>query len=137
MRRTFHRRADFRQVATIVLLAMLSFAFLWHRQGGAVVVGVLLMLLTVVVTERLIHTTYTFTPDGRLLIDCGRLSKAVSIEVETIHRLHRTRGMLLVPSHFVLDYGAGHQITLMPDNEQAFVEELKRRRLQQDQLAGS
>lgn len=131
MKRTFHRRADFRQMATIVLLLLLSFVFLWHRQGGAAIIGVLLMLLAVVATERLIHTTYTFTTDGRLLIDRGRLSKAVSIEVETIHRLHRTRGMLLVPSHFVVEYGAGHQITVMPDNEPAFVEELRRRRLQQ------
>lgn len=110
-----------------MLLAVLSVAFFWQRQGSAVVVGVLLMLLTVVVIERLIHTTYTFTPDGWLVIDRGRLSRPVRIEVETIYGLRRIRGMLLVTGHLIIEYGADHRATVMPDNEKAFVTELRRR----------
>lgn len=131
--RTFHKHADFRQIATIVLLAILTLAFLWHRQGAAVVVGFVLMLLTVLATERLIHTTYTFTSDGFLVIDRGRLSKKLCIEVDTIHRLRGIKGMLLVPRHMVIEYGAGHSLTVMPDNEEAFIAELKRRRLHQNE----
>lgn len=131
--RTFHRRADWRSVLTIVLLAVLSLAFLWQRQGAAVVVGFGLMLLTVIVMERLIHTTYVLTSDGYLVIDRGRLSRCVRIEVVAIHRVRRIRGMLFVPGCLVVEYGAGHQLTVVPDNEKAFADELKRRML----LAGT
>ena len=35
--------------------------------------------------------------------------------------------MLLVASHILIEYGAGHIISVQPDNEKAFLAELRRR----------
>lgn len=110
-----------------VLPAAMSFWCFWVRTGVMPVAGFALLVLATTAIERLIHTTYTFTADGMLTIRNGHLAKPRSISVADITGTRKAGGMLLVASHILIEYGAGHITSVQPDNEKAFLAELRRR----------
>ena len=99
-----------------------------HRPALAdVVVGMI---------ERVIHTTYTFRrvkPIDRdeehefLVIDKGRLSTNVNIPVNEIVKVSTIRTALGLGHYLLLEYGAGNMTGVEPENEEAFLNELKKR----------
>lgn len=109
------------------LLAVMSFWCFWLRTTFSPFLGFVLLFMAVKAIGRLIHTTYTFTPDGLLVISSGRLSKAKTIAVADIVGAWQVKGRLLVPGHVVIEYGAGHLVSVQPDNEKAFVDEVRKR----------
>ena len=65
MERIFHARVRFGQMAFLLLFTGLAVYFLWMK---LVVLAVLFMLAMVVLVEKLVHTPYTLTSDGKLLL---------------------------------------------------------------------
>ena len=127
MNRTFHRRITIQGCIMAALPAIMSFWCFWVRTGLTPVVGFAMLLLATAAIERLIHTTYTFTPDGMLIINNGHLSRHVSINIASITSTRHVNGMFIVASHIIIEYGARHIASLQPDNEKAFTNELQRR----------
>lgn len=127
MNRTFHRRFSIQGCLVAVLLAAMSFWCFWMRTTFSPFLGFVLLFMAVKAIGRLIHTTYTFTPDGLLVISSGRLSKAKTIAVADIVGAWQVKGRLLVAGHIVIEYGAGHLVSVQPDNEKAFVDEVRKR----------
>lgn len=62
---------------------VLAVYFFWVKLPLA---ALLAMLFLVVLTERLIHTSYVFTDDGFLWIDKGRFSRKTRLELAAIDR---------------------------------------------------
>ena len=120
MERTFHRRVDAYGVAAAILPAAVSLMLFLHHTPGAVVAGLAMMLLTVIVIERLIHSTYTFTADNTLLIYSGRFSQTKTIRLGEVVRATRVSGRLLNQPHIIIRFGAGHTTSVQPENEDAF-----------------
>lgn len=60
MNRIFHYRVTAIDVSAIVLMALLSFYFFWMLR---VVVALPVAAVWVLMVERVLHTTYTFTPE--------------------------------------------------------------------------
>lgn len=110
-----------------VLLAVMSFWCFWLRTTFSPFLGLVLLLMAVKAIGRLIHTTYTFTPDGLLTISSGPLSKAKIIAVADIVGAWKVRGRLLVAGHIVIEYGAGHIVSVQPENEKAFLKDIRMR----------
>lgn len=88
------------------------------------------MLVGAAGVDRSINTTYTFTPDGQLIIARGRLGKRLTIAVDEIISARKIKGTLIVASHIVIEYGAGHITYAQPSEPDGFIKEIKRRQKQ-------
>lgn len=110
-----------------VVAVGVCFSFL-HRMG---LCAAATLLLLVVAVERIIHTTYTVTADGRLVVSYGRFSRPLSIPLSALRRVERYRrlrmGSRCLFSYLLVVYGEEKHVAVMPTDEEAFVAELKRR----------
>lgn len=87
----------------------------------------MLMGVVVLMIERIIHTVYVLTADGRLIISRGRFSRELSVPVNEIIRMSVIRPRLLGVRYILIEYGAGHETTVQPVNEEAFMREVRDR----------
>lgn len=116
----------------VFIVAAAALFFFWNRSAANAVVGFLLLMAVLLMVERIIHTMYVFTADGMLVIDKGRFSRPVAIPVGDIIKATIVRPALLPVRFVAIEYGAGHVITVQPVNEEAFVDEVKRRQKEAD-----
>ncbi len=73
MNRIFHARIAMGQYLFLILIGILTVYMLWSKLS---LPAALFMLWLVVIIEKLIHTTYTVTPDGKLMLSFGRFPGA-------------------------------------------------------------
>ena len=128
MDRIFHARVHFLMYVLLGLLTAgvcLSFVY---RLG---LCAVLMLLLLVVVVERIVHTTYTITADGRLVVSCGRFSRPRVVALRDVVRVERCRRMRVggysLFAYLLVTYGPEKAVAVMPVREDDFVETLTRR----------
>lgn len=127
MNRTFHYRVSLVNYLAVFIVAAAALFFFWNRSAANAVVGFLLLMAVLMMVERIIHTMYVFTADGMLVIDRGRFSRSIAIPVSDIIKVSIVR-LALLPVRFVtIEYGAGRVVTVQPVNEEAFVDEIRRR----------
>ncbi|OYP57248.1 PH domain-containing protein [Segatella bryantii] len=134
MDRLFHQRFTIAAKSGITVFVLLAFWFFWQKQA---LVGLFLMIIVVGMIERVLHTTYTFKrvkPIDRdeetefLIVDKGRFSRNVNIPVPEIKKV------CILPtafrlSHFILiEYGEGNVASFQPEDDQAFLAELQKRK---------
>lgn len=127
MNRSFHYRASWLNYTCIIVVAVAAMYSLWHRSVVNAIVGFLLMGVVVLMIERIIHTVYVLTADGRLVISRGRFSREMSVPVNEIIRMGVIRPKLLGVRYILIEYGAGHETTVQPVNEEAFMREVRDR----------
>lgn len=127
MNRSFHYRASWLNYTCIIVVAVAAMYSLWHRSVVNAIVGFLLMGVVVLMIERIIHTVYVLTSDGRLIISRGRFSREMSVPVNEIIRMSVIRPKLLGVRYILIEYGAGHETTVQPVNEEAFIREVRDR----------
>lgn len=127
MNRSFHYRASWLNYTCIFIVAGAAMFSLWHRSAVNAVVGFLLIGVVVLMIERIIHTVYVLTSDGRLIISRGRFSREMSVPVNEIIRMSVVRPGMLGVRYILIEYGAGHETTVQPVNEEAFMREVRER----------
>lgn len=127
MNRSFHYRASWLNYTCIIVVAVAAMYSLWHRSVVNAIVGFMLMGVVVLMIERIIHTVYVLTADGRLIISRGRFSRELSVPVNEIIRMSVIRPRLLGVRYILIEYGAGHETTVQPVNEEAFMREVRDR----------
>lgn len=125
--RSFHYRASWLNYSCIVIVAGAAMFSFWHRSAVNAIVGFLLMGVAVLMIERIIHTVYVLTSDGRLVISRGRFSRELSVPVNEIIRMRVVRPGLLGVRYVLIEYGAGHETAVQPVNEDAFMREVRDR----------
>ena len=113
MNRIFHARILPGQYLFLLLMAALAFWSLWEKN---ILLAAVCMLWLVFLIERLIHTTYTLTVDGRLRIDRGRFSR----------RRERPLSDTLV-RYVLVRYKDGRHDALQPVKEEEFIRALTKR----------
>ena len=126
MNRIFHARVPWHTFFLLLLLVIIALWSYWERSG---ILAALSLLLMVVLVERSIHTSYTVTTDGMLLISRGRFSKMFSIPLLDIHRIEQVRrvrlGSFCLNSYLLIYYGysPGEEkvVSLIPSNEEELV----------------
>ena len=110
------------QYLFLILIGILTVYMLWNRLP---LPAALFMLWLVVVVEKLIHTTYTVTPDGRLLLYFGRFSRSREILLKDVVSVERASSMQVgrfaVVRYVLVKYGAGKREALFPVKEEEFV----------------
>lgn len=128
MNRIFHARIAAGHCLFVVLSGAIAVYSLWEKN---ILVALLFMLLLVAVIEKLIHTTYTVTADGRLLLYFGRFSREKEIRLDDIIAVERASSMRIgrfaVMRYVLVRYGEDRCVALLPVKEQEFVRLLEQR----------
>ncbi len=127
MDRLFHQRFTLAAKCTITILTLLTGYLLWMRSTVNALLGLVVVVVLVIIIERVIHTVYTFTSDGNLIISHGRFVKKMTIPVNEIIKATRMTTPMRFSHYILLEYGAGHFVSVQPENDDAFINELDRR----------
>lgn len=127
MVRTFHRRFTFMSFTSAFVCAVATLWLFWTPSYIRIVLGLVMAVLFVLITERIANTKYVFTDEGRLLILTGRFTTIKEINVSEITRVDKFTDKLLRPGYLLLHYGDGHMVAVSPENDAAFVAELNKR----------
>ncbi len=129
MDRVFHAR-----IATGRYLALLLFTFmlvycLWVKY---ILIAVLWGILLLHFIEKIIHTTYTLTTDGRLLIYEGRFSRLRERPLSEVVSVERRSSMQVagcaLVRYVLITYRDGKHDALQPTDEEEFIRVLEKRR---------
>ena len=127
-RKKFHARIVPGQYLFLLLMAALAFWSLWEKN---ILLAAVCMLWLVFLIERLIHTTYTLTVDGRLRIDRGRFSRRRERPLSDIVSVERASSMRVaghaLVSYVLVCYKDGKQDALQPVKEEEFIRSLTKR----------
>ncbi|MEG1546659.1 MAG: PH domain-containing protein [Bacteroides sp.] len=122
MNRIYHARITWYQYVYLFLLAVIAFYSLWVK---LIIVAVAIILLLIVVIEKIIHTTYTLTPDGLLVISYGRYSRKLIVRMDTITKIEKKNSMNFARFHateyLLIEYGQEKYVSLMPVKESDFI----------------
>ena len=129
MNRIFHARIAVGQYLFLVLATIIVIYAMWMQHA---VMAILCMLLLIIAIERLIHTTYTLTTDGRLLLFYGRFSRSEEILLKDIISVERASSMKIgrfaVMRYVLVKYGTkGKCAVLLPVKEDLFIKTLTNR----------
>ena len=128
MNRIFHARIATGQYLFIILAGALAVYGLWEKY---ILVAVLFMLLLIVSIEKLIHTTYTITPDNKLVLFFGRFSRGKDILLKDITSVERGSSMQIgkfaVMRYVLIKYGENKCVALLPVKEDEFIRLLEER----------
>lgn len=124
--RIFHARVTVGQYLFLLLVTVVVIHEMWVKHA---LMAIIFMLLLVVVIERLIHTTYTLTVDGKLILSYGRFSRAKEISLSDIVSIERTSSMQIgrfaLLRYLLLKYGEkGKFVALFPVKEDLFIKTL-------------
>ncbi len=128
MNRIFHARIVPGQYLFLLLMAALAFWALWEKN---ILLAAACMLWLVFLIERLIHTTYTLTADGTLLIDRGRFSHRRGRPLSDIAGVERASSMQVagraLVRYVLVRYKDGKYDALQPVKEEEFIRLLTKR----------
>lgn len=129
MNRVFHARIAVGQYLFLVLIGILAVYMLWSKHP---LPAALFMLGLVVSIEKLIHTIYTVTSDGKLVLFFGRFSRGKEILLKDIISVERANSMRIgdfaVMRYVLVKYGKhGKYVVLLPVKEVEFIGLLEER----------
>ena len=126
MNRISHARITLGQYLFLLLVTGVAFWSLWNKQ---VVIAILAVGLLTVSIEKLIHTTYTVTADGNLVLYYGRFLKSKTIAVNDVSATETVCSMNLFGFRLmrcVLVHHGDKAEALMPVKEEEFVKCLRK-----------
>ena len=121
MDRIFHARITFGQYLFLLLVTGMTFWSLWEKQIWLAIVFAALLIVSI---EKLIHTTYTLTADGNLVLYYGRFMKGKTIPLTKITAVERAHSMNLFGFKLmrcVLVHYANKTEAIMPVKEEEFI----------------
>lgn len=134
MNRIFHARIAWYQYFLLIVLGANAFGFLWCKY---ILLAVFMMLLLIVVIEQVIHTTYTVTSSGELILSYGRFTRKKTIPLKEIHSIRKHHSMKFgrfsVTDYVLIEYGNEKYVSVMPVKEREFVELVEKRRIKQEE----
>lgn len=129
MDRIFHARVPFYMFIFIALVGAMALLFLWKMMP---LCGLAMLLLLIVAIERVIHTTYTITTKGLLIVSYGRFQRKKEISLQEISRVEKLRsfriGRMCLVEYLLVFYGNEKHVTVIPVKEDEFLETLQKRR---------
>ena len=123
MNKIFHARIA---VAEYLFLALITISAVYQLWVKSAIWAVPLLVLIIILIERFIHTTYTITTDGKLILYFGRFTRSKEILLKDIISIERATtmkiGRFALMRYVVVKYGAqGKCAVLLPVKEDAFI----------------
>lgn len=116
---------------TYVLLFLFAAVMVWAFWDMQPIVGLVMAMALVVTIESIIHSTYTLTTDGNLVVYRGRfrrtqtisLTDITDVELKRIHAL----GKLAAADYVLVHLRTGRHLSLMPLCPEEFMRALVKR----------
>ena len=133
MDRTFHERGSWPEIALVVILAGFVIHLFWYRSSINALMALILSGFLIIVIDKMINSTYTFTDDFKLVIRNGKFSKETVIMINEITDARVVNVKVFNHSYVLVTYGMDHEMGVRPDNEKHFLKELKRRQKKLDE----
>lgn len=128
MNRIFHARIGIWQYLFLAMIAFLTVFLLWDQYAFPAALG---MIWLIILIEKLIHTTYTITPDGKLMLYFGRFSRKREILIKDIVSVERGSSMQVgrfaLLRYVLVKCGNGKHVALLPVKEGEFIRLLEER----------
>lgn len=127
MNRIFHSKITWYNYLYLIILATTTIALLWEKR---IVAAAILMIVLIILIERIIHTTYTVTTNGLLVLSHGRFSKERTVPVSKITRIDRIKtlqiGKFCLTKYLFIKYEGGF-VAITPVKEDEIIELLSKR----------
>lgn len=133
MDRTFHEKGSWPGFALVVILAGFVIHLFWYRSSINALMALILSWFLIIVIDKMINSTYTFTDDFKLVIRYGKFSKETVIMINEITDAKIVNVKVFNRRYVLVTYGADHELGVRPDNESRFIRELKKRQKQLDE----
>lgn len=128
MNRTFHARIAWYQYFLLIVLGANAFGFLWCKY---ILLAAFMMLILIVVIEQVIHTTYTVTSEGELILSYGRFTRKKIFPVKDITSIQEHHSMKFgnfsVTEYVLIEYGKGKYVSVMPVKKREFIELIEKK----------
>lgn len=122
MNKIFHARISWYHYVSLILATGTTIWGFWDKN---IFMGILFMFYLIIIIEKIIHTSYTVTIDGELIVYNGRFSKKVKVKIGDINSIERCHTMNFRNFHFaefvLIRYKDEKYISLEPIKEQEFV----------------
>jgi len=114
----------------MITVGLLTFYLIWIKSA---ILATILSLFLILLIERTINTSYTFTSDKKLLINKGRFYKTKEIllnEVVAIEKLHGPRiGKFSFVTYLLIKCTDGKGIAVTPTKELEFINYMHKKRV--------
>jgi len=127
MDKIYHQRFTLAAKSFITIITLFAVYLFWFKSIAHVVVGVMVVLMLVAVIESVIHTTYKITSDDNLVIDRGRFSQKKTVPISDIVKMSRRETKFKLSHYILIEYGADKCVSLQPEDEEALMDEIKKR----------
>ncbi|WP_276863240.1 PH domain-containing protein [Mediterranea massiliensis] len=129
MDRVFHARVGAARYLALLMFTFMLVYCLWVKY---ILIAVLWSILLLHFIERIIHTTYTLTADGRLVVYEGRFSRRHERSLAEVVSVERRSSMQVagraLVRYVLVVYKDGRHDALQPVNEAEFVRVLEKRK---------
>lgn len=133
MDRTFHEKGSWAGFALVVILAGFIVHLFWYRSSINALMGLILAGFLLIVIDRMINSTYTFTDDFKLIIRNGKFSKETVILINEITNARVVEVKVFKRKYVLITYGADHELGIRPESDDKFLRELKIRQKKLDE----
>ena len=121
MNRTFQGRITPGMVLIFILLLSITFYFGWYKN----ILAIPLIIIVIFMIERMLHTTFTVTSSGLLIIHKGRFSNDIDISISDIAKIEKGTSLyskLGVYAYLNIILKNGKEISVWPADEKSFLE---------------
>lgn len=133
MDKIYHQRFTLAAKSFITVITLLAVYLFWFKSIAHIIVGVMVVLMLVSIIESVIHTTYKITSDDKLIIERGRLFKKRILPIGDIVKISRRETKFKLSHYILIEYGADKCVSLQPEDEDALMEEIKKRLIKIDE----
>lgn len=126
MNRSFQGRITIGMMIIFLIFLLLTFYYGWHKN----IVALPLLALVIFWIERLLHTSFTITSTGYLIIYKGRFSKEVKLDIQDILRIEKGISIyskLGLYSYLNIIMKDGQEISVWPQQENEFLLYIKKK----------
>lgn len=129
MDRVFHARVGAARYLALLMFTFMLVYCLWVKY---ILIAVLWGILLLHFIEKIIHTTYTLTADGRLVVYEGRFSRRRERSLAEVVSVERRSSMQVagraLVRYVLVVYKDGKHDALQPVNEEEFIRVLEKRK---------
>lgn len=133
MERTFHEKGSWAGFALVLILSGFVFHLFWYRSSINALMALILSGFLLIVIDKMINSTYTFTDDFKLIIRNGKFSKESVIMINEITDARIVNMKIFNRRYVLVSYGPDRELGIRPDGEQRFLRELRRRQKKLDE----
>lgn len=128
MNRIFHVKITAGTYLFLVLFTAIMVLAFWYMQS---IVGLVMAIALIVTIESVIHSTYTLTTEGKLVVYRGRFLKTITIPFADITDVELKQssgfGGMMTSQYVLVHYSDKKLLSLVPVKPEEFINALVRR----------